>query len=67
MQLVFEVLCMYIFVKMKWTDEFEAALLQLWWKSEQETEKNMVSKTPVESNFKTGTLSEAGKGETQGP
>ena len=32
------------FVKMKWTDELEAALLQLWWKSEQETETKMVSK-----------------------
>ena len=29
---------------MKWTDELEAVLIQLWWRSEQEAEKNMVSK-----------------------
>ena len=52
------------FVKMKWADELEAALLQLWWKTR---EKDGLQKTPVQSNFKTGTLSEAGKGETQGP
>ena len=34
----------HFFVKMKWTDELEAALLQVWWKSVQETEKKIVSK-----------------------